>query len=56
MDVLTYDPALPELPLLRGLRLAHGEVPAPPRFDWAAHVIRLAQVMAERQDRPAEEG
>ncbi len=53
MDLTTYDPALPELPLLRGLRLATGETPAPPRFDWARYVIRLAQVMAERQDRPA---
>ncbi len=52
MDVLTYDPALPELPLLRGLRLA-SESPAPPRFDWAGYVIRLAQVVAERQERPA---
>lgn len=53
MDVLTYDPALPELPLLRGLRLVTGDTPAPPRFDWAGHVIRLAQVIAERQERSA---
>ncbi|MBP1806116.1 hypothetical protein [Rubellimicrobium aerolatum] len=49
MDFLTYDPALPELPLLRGLRLAgDGGEPPPPRIDWAALVIRLAQVVAER--------
>jgi hypothetical protein len=54
MDVLTYDPALPELPLLRGLRLVTGDTPAPPRFDWGAYVIRLAQVVAERQDRPTD--
>ncbi len=54
MDLTTYDPALPDLPLLRGLRLAVGETPAPPRFDWGAYVIRLAQVLAERQDRPAD--
>lgn len=45
MDVLTYDPPLPELPLLRGLRLGPGEGPLP-RFDWATYVIRLAQALA----------
>ena len=44
MDLTTYDPPLPELPLLRRIRLEGGE--PPPRFDWAAYVIRLAQVMA----------
>ncbi len=46
MDLLNYDPSLPELPLLRGLRL-EDDKPPPRRFDWAAYVIRLAQVMAE---------
>ncbi len=46
MDVLTYDPQLPELPLLRGLRLGPGEGPASSRFDWAGYVIRLAQATA----------
>jgi hypothetical protein len=50
MDVLIYDPPLPELPLLRGLHL-EGSAAPPPRIDWAGFVIRLAQVMAERQDR-----
>jgi hypothetical protein len=49
MDLLTFDPALPELPLLRGLRLAPGEVEPLPRFDWAGYVIRLAQAVAERR-------
>ena len=53
MDLLIYDPPLPELPLLRGLRVAAGEAPAP-RFDWAGYVIRLAKAMAEREGgRPA---
>lgn len=53
MDLVTYDPALPELPLLRGLRLPRGEGAVPPvRFDWAAYVIRLAQVVAERRVGP----
>ena len=47
MDVLTYDPTIPELPLLRSLRLAPGNAPPLPRFDWGAYVIRLAQAMAE---------
>lgn len=51
MDLTTYDPALPELPLLRGLRLPDGELASPLRFDWASYVIRLAKVMAEPQDR-----
>ena len=46
MDVLNYDPPIPELPLLRGLRLGAGEGPAQPRFDWGAYVIRLAQATA----------
>ena len=50
MDVLTYDPMIPELPLLRGLRLAPGEAPAPARFDWGSYVIRLAQAMAGPRD------
>jgi hypothetical protein len=49
MDLLLYDPPLPELPLLRGLRAAAGQDPAP-RFDWAGYVIRLAQAVAERED------
>ena len=48
MDLVHYDPPLPELPLLRGLALGGGEEPAP-RFDWAACVIRLAQAVAERE-------
>jgi hypothetical protein len=52
MDLTTYDPALAEVPLLRGLPLPAREAP-PPRFDWAGYVIRLAQVLAERQERPA---
>jgi hypothetical protein len=48
MDLVHYDPPLPELPLLRGLSLAGGEEPAP-RFDWAGYVIRLAQAVAERE-------
>lgn len=51
MDLTTYEPPLPELPLLRGLRLGGGERLPSLRIDWAAYVIRLAQVMAERQDR-----
>jgi hypothetical protein len=51
MDLMTYDPTLPELPLLRGLRLDGGEPLPPLRIDWAAYVIRLAQVMAGREDR-----
>ncbi|WP_210528883.1 hypothetical protein [Rubellimicrobium arenae] len=47
MDLMTYDPALPELPLLRGLRLPGNGTP-PPRFDWADYVIRLAKAVAER--------
>ena len=48
MDLLLYDPPLPELPLMRGLRaLAHGETS--PRFDWADYVIRLAKAVAERE-------
>ena len=49
MDLIHYDPPLPELPLLRGLHLV-GRAPPPPRADWASFVIRLAQVMAERRD------
>jgi hypothetical protein len=49
MDMIHYDPPLPELPLLRGLHLTGG-APRPPRVDWASFVIRLAQVMAERRD------
>ena len=52
MDLVHYDPPLPELPLLRGLRLPGLDAP-PPRFDWAAYVIRLAQAVAG-QDRPLE--
>jgi len=53
MDLLTYDPALPELPLLRGLRLPAREGAAlPARFDWATYVIRLAQAVAEREAHP----
>ena len=48
MDLLIYDPPLPELPLLRGLRLGGGEGPVP-RFDWAGYVIRLAQAVALRE-------
>ena len=48
MDLLLYDPPLPELPLLRSLRAAVAEDPAP-RFDWAGHVIRLARAVAERE-------
>ena len=48
MDVLTYDPPLPEVPLLRGLRLGEGEGP-PPGFDWGTYVIRLAQALAGPQ-------
>ncbi len=51
MDLFTYDPALPDLPLLRGLRVGGGEPLPPLRIDWAAYVIRLAQVMASREDR-----
>ena len=51
MDLLIYDPPLPELPLLRGLRglraTAAGEAL---RFDWASFVIRLAQAVAERRE------
>ena len=48
MDLLIYDPPLPELPLLRGLRAtAAGEAL---RFDWASFVIRLAQAVAERRE------
>jgi hypothetical protein len=47
MDLLIYDPPLPELPLLRGLRAtAAGEAL---RFDWASFVIRLAKAVAERR-------
>ncbi|WP_176559235.1 hypothetical protein [Rubellimicrobium roseum] len=53
MDLVTYDPALPELPLLRGLRLPSSDGAVPPaRFDWAGYVIRLAQVVAERRASP----
>lgn len=48
MDLLLYDPPLPELPLLRGLRPEAGEGPSP-RFDWAGYVIRLARAVAERE-------
>jgi hypothetical protein len=53
MDLTTYDPALAEVPLLRGLPPPSREAPPPLRFDWAGYVIRLAQVLAERQERPA---
>ena len=53
MDLVHYDPPLPELPLLRGLRLRGVDAPPPPRFDWAAYVIRLAQAVAG-QNRPLE--
>ncbi len=53
MDLFTYDPALPELPMLRGLRLEGGEPLPPLRIDWAAYVIRLAQVMAKQEGRPS---
>jgi hypothetical protein len=52
MDLATYDPMLPELPLLRGLRLGPGDRPAAPRIDWAAYVIRLAQAMADPKGGP----
>jgi hypothetical protein len=49
MDLVHYDPPLPELPLLRGLRLPGMEpFSPPPRFDWASYVIRLAKAVAER--------
>ncbi len=48
MDLLHYDPPLPELPLMRGLRAMLGQDPAP-RFDWAGYVIRLAKAVAERE-------
>jgi hypothetical protein len=51
MDLLTYDPPLPELPLLRGLRLGRDGDLAPPRFDWASYVIRLARAVAEGDGR-----
>jgi hypothetical protein len=51
MDLVHYDPALPDLPLLRGLRAELEDQPAP-RFDWAGYVIRLARAVAER-DSPA---
>lgn len=47
MDLVTYDPPLPELPLLRGLRLGPGPCDPAPGIDWAAYVIRLARAMAE---------
>jgi len=51
MDLLLYDPPLPELPLLRGLRRQTGQ-DGLPRFDWASFVIRLAQAVAERGHPP----
>jgi hypothetical protein len=48
MDLLLYDPPLPELPLLRGLRVT-GNGETLPRFDWAAYVIRLAKAVAQRE-------
>ena len=49
MDLVTYDPAIPELPLLRGLRL---EPVGPERFDWASYVIRLARAVAGQSGGP----
>jgi hypothetical protein len=54
MDLVSYDPALPELPLLNALRLGPGDGPAAPRIDWAAYVIRLAQAMASPRGGPRE--
>lgn len=45
MDLVTYDPPLPALPLLGGLDLA--PPPGAPSGDWAAYVIRLARALAE---------
>lgn len=50
MDLTTYEPALPELPLLRGLRFGD-DAALRPRFDWASYVIRLAKAVAERDGR-----
>jgi hypothetical protein len=52
MDLVHYDPPLPDLPLLRGLRLPGRDMPPLPRFDWAAYVIRLAQAVAGQDDAP----
>lgn len=52
MDLLIYDPPLPELPLLRGLRREPREDDLP-RFDWASFVIRLARAVAERRHPPS---
>jgi hypothetical protein len=52
MDLFIYEPPLPELPLLRGLRMGPGDRPAAPRIDWAAYVIRLAQAMADPRGGP----
>lgn len=48
MDLMLYDPSLPELPLLGGLRPQDREGEEP-RFDWADYVIRLAQAVAGHQ-------
>ena len=48
MDLLIYEPPLPELPLLRGLRVTADGEPVP-RFDWAGYMIRLAQAVAQRE-------
>jgi hypothetical protein len=53
MDLVTYDPPLPDLPRLGGLDLAP---PASVPFDWAAHVIRLARAVAERGHRHGSKG
>jgi hypothetical protein len=47
MDLVNYDPPLPDLPLLR--KFARRDEEPAPRFDWAAYVIRLAKVVAERE-------
>jgi hypothetical protein len=48
MDLLLYDPPLPELPLLGRLRPQHPEGEGA-RFDWADYVIRLALAVAGRE-------
>ena len=49
MDLVHYDASLPELPLLRGIRLTGAQDTDPPtRIDWADYVIRLAKAVAGR--------